>query len=135
MSRKIIITESDNKKLQKLINDIIQSDPNGREHIRALDTELNKADVLAPNQIPANVITMNSKVLLSIGGEEVTYSLVYPADADISNNRISILAPIGTAILGYREEDILNWEVPAGTVQIKIKKILYQPEAAGDFEL
>ncbi|MDD5016518.1 MAG: nucleoside diphosphate kinase regulator [Eubacteriales bacterium] len=135
MSRKIIITESDNKKLQKLINDIIQSDPNGREHIRALDTELNKADVLAPNQIPANVITMNSKVLLSIGGEEVTYSLVYPADADISNNRISILAPIGTAILGYREKDILNWEVPAGTVQIKIKKILYQPEAAGDFEL
>lgn len=106
MSRKIAITELDKQRLEKLINDIIQQNLNGREHIRILRNELNNADIISSKQIPSDIITMNSEVLLSVGdtGEEKVYSLVYPENADFLNNKISVLAPIGTAILGYKEE-------------------------------
>ena len=63
------------------------------------------------------------------------YQVVYPEDADIEQNRISILAPIGTAILGYKVGDVIEWRVPAGLRRLKIKKILYQPEASKDYHL
>ena len=62
---------------------------------------------------------------------EVT--LVFPADADIDAGKLSVLSPVGTALLGYAEGDTVEWEVPAGKRRIRIEKILYQPEAAGDF--
>ncbi len=64
-----------------------------------------------------------------------TYTLVYPEEADLGQGRISILAPIGTAMLGNRIDDIFEWAVPAGKRKLKVKRILYQPEAAGDFLL
>lgn len=137
MTREIIITEADKQKLQKIVDDIIQYSTDGREHVRLLEAELTKAKTVAAEQIPADVVTMNSKVLLSIGDleEKIAYTLVYPEDADFSQNRISVMAPIGTAILGYKEGNTIEWHVPNGVERIKILKILYQPESSGDFDL
>ena len=76
---------------------------------------------------------MNSVVRLRDldSGETEEYELVYPADADVSLNRISILAPIGTAILGYRLGDVIEWPVPAGLRRFRVDEVLYQPERAG----
>jgi regulator of nucleoside diphosphate kinase len=63
--------------------------------------------------------------------ETEEYELVYPADADMAHNRISVLAPIGTAILGYRLGDVIEWPVPAGLRRIRVEEVLYQPERAG----
>jgi regulator of nucleoside diphosphate kinase len=80
---------------------------------------------------------MNSQVLLKDmeSGEETIYTLVYPEDVNLAENKISVLAPIGTAILGFRVGDIISWKVPVGTVKLRVEKILYQPEAAGDYDL
>jgi regulator of nucleoside diphosphate kinase len=86
--------------------------------------------------MPPEVVTMNTKVMLLMSipwGDD--YSLVFPKDFDIDAGNISVLAPIGTAILGYREGDIVEWPVPSGIRRIRIEKILYQPEASGDFHL
>jgi regulator of nucleoside diphosphate kinase len=64
-------------------------------------------------------------------GEEVIYTLTYPAEADLAEGRISVLAPVGTAILGYSVGDVVEWTVPCGIVRYKIEKILFQPQATG----
>ena len=137
MPREIFITEADKQKLHKLINTEKEFTTGGREYLANLEQELNRACVVLPREIPHDVITMNSEVKLRNldSGEEMTYMLVYPADADLDSGKISVLAPVGTAILGYREQDVLDWKVPGGTVLLKVEKILYQPEAAGNFEL
>ena len=134
--RDIFITEFDLERLNKLI---AEERANGREkaYLSDLEEELGRATVVESKDIPADVITMNSKVNLKDldTGEEMTFSLVFPQDADIDQGRISILAPIGTGMLGYEVGDILEWKVPAGLRKLEILEILYQPEAAGDFDL
>ena len=105
--------------------------------IEELGAELNRATVVEIDKIPQDVVTMNSKVCvkdMDTSKDEI-YQVVYPEDADIEQNRISILAPIGTAILGYKVGDVIEWRVPAGLRRLKIKKILYHPEAAKDYHL
>ncbi len=87
--------------------------------------------------IPPDAITMNSRVRLSdiSKAEKLVYTLVFPRDADAATGRISVLAPVGTAILGCRVGDIIEWPVPAGTRRLKIEEVLYQPEATGDYHL
>ena len=100
--------------------------------IEELEAELNRVIIVDTDKIPPDIVTMNSKVYLRDmdTGKDEFYQLVYPEDADIEQNKISILAPIGTAILGYKVGDVIEWKVPAGVRRLKIKKILYQPEAA-----
>ncbi len=128
MFRKIYITESDRRKLQKLIDDQINYDVN-KIYVKELEAELKRAETVNPGDIPKNVITMNSKVLLLADGIEEEISLVYPDEADVEKNRISVLSPIGTAILGYAEGDMLEWDVPSGKAKVEVKKVIYQPEA------
>lgn len=92
---------------------------------------------MAPEEIPRDVITMNSQARLrdKATREIMTFTLVFPENASIEHNRISVLAPIGTAMLGQRQGDELQWEVPAGTVHLKVTKVLYQPEASNHFHL
>lgn len=133
MPRQIIMTEPDKTKLQKMIDDILMSEVDGIQHVRVLDAEMGRAKVLPPGKVPPDVITMHSTVLLSFGdAEDETYTLVYPDEADLAENRVSVLSPIGTAILGYRAGNVVDWEVPDGRIAIHIKSITYQPEAAGD---
>ena len=120
-----------------MLNVAKEFDYRGRDDLKGLEAELNRAYVLASRDIPGDVITMNSKaVLIDIGsGEEMTYTLVFPSDADVDKGNISILAPIGTAMLGYSVGDTFEWKVPAGLRKLKVKEILYQPEASGDYHL
>jgi regulator of nucleoside diphosphate kinase len=137
LSRNIYITEVDKKRLQKLIDEAKEFEAGHKEYLLNLEHELNRAQVVSSEKIPNDVITMNSKVVLKDldSGEEMIYSLVYPTDADLSADKISILAPVGTAILGYRLGDIIHWPVPGGIVRLEVVNLLYQPEAAGDFDL
>jgi regulator of nucleoside diphosphate kinase len=107
------------------------------ERLKELEAELERAVIVDINKIPKDVVTMNSKVCLKDmdTGKDESYHLVYPEDADIEQNKISILAPIGTAIMGYKVGDIIEWQVPAGLRRLKIKKILYQPEAEKEYHL
>ncbi|BBA69268.1 Regulator of nucleoside diphosphate kinase [Geobacter sulfurreducens] len=133
--RSIYITEFDLTRLEELLDKIDTEGSRDSRHLQELEDELLRAEVVEPQQIPADVVTMNSRVALKdlATGEEMVYELVFPSDARLEENRISILAPVGTALLGYRAGDTITWKVPGGTRKIKITKILYQPEAAGDF--
>ncbi len=138
----IYITEPDHQRLSGLIE--ITRERNGvdREYLNKLEAELDRAEIVDPKDIPADVITMRSKARLKdlVSGEANTYSLVFPAEADFSEGKISVLAPIGTAILaiarlGYKLGDTIEWPVPSGLRRLKVDAIIYQPEAAGDYEL
>ena len=134
----IYITELDRQRLEKLIE--VGRERDGvanREYLNKLDQELDKAETIAPKMVPGDVITMRSRVRLSDlnTGEEVVYTLVFPTEADFSEGKISVLAPIGTALLGNREGSVIEWHVPSGQRRLKVEEILYQPEAAGDYNL
>lgn len=135
--RQIFITAFDLQRLDKLIDSATANSQRDNRNMEELEEELLKAEVVDSSGIPPDVITMNSKVSLQDldSGEQIEYTLVFPGDADLSSGKISILAPIGTAMFGYRTGDRISWSVPGGVRKLKIKKILYQPEAAGDFHL
>jgi regulator of nucleoside diphosphate kinase len=138
MSNKPIqITQLDLERLQKLIEDAQQTEYRGSDSLVHLQEELDRAEIVAPQDVSEGVVTMNSTVVLLDleTGEEETYTLVLPERADLARGRIYVLAPIGTAMLGYEAGDIFEWEVPAGTRRLKVQRVLYQPEAAGDYHL
>ncbi|NQV18532.1 MAG: nucleoside diphosphate kinase regulator [Armatimonadetes bacterium] len=135
--RTIDINAFDKKRLMKLIENNTNLNNPDKDYLKELENELNQGEIVEPKDIPKDVITMNSMVRLKDldSEEEMTYTLVFPGNADMSNNKISILAPIGTALIGYRVGDIIEWKVPAGLRKLKVEAILYQPEAAGDYYL
>ncbi|MBA7498140.1 Regulator of nucleoside diphosphate kinase [subsurface metagenome] len=135
MSKKLIyITDNDMKRLKELI---MEADNGNKKYLRELKDELDKGEVVDSRDIPNNIITMNSKVRLrDINTQkEMICWLVFPDDSNADQGKISILAPIGTALLGYKVGDIIEWKVPAGLTKLKVEEILYQPEAAGDYQL
>jgi regulator of nucleoside diphosphate kinase len=133
----IYITENDLKKLRALVNTSKESLKKGDQNLLLLEGELSRAKVVPQQDIPSDVITMNSEVYLKDmdTNEETIYRLVFPHQADVDKGYVSILAPIGTALLGYRVGDIIEWKVPSGIAKWKVMKIIYQPEAAGDYHL
>lgn len=133
----IQVTEFDLERLKKLLFDAQFTELRKSAYLERLETEINRAVVVAPKDIPSDVVTMNSTVCIEDldTKEEEIYTLVFPENANLSQGKISILAPIGTAMLGYEVGDTFEWQVPAGTRRLLIKKILYQPEASGDFHL
>ncbi len=138
MDEKVIyITEQDRKRLLDLIMDAQSGGYRGSVYLEKLRGELDRAQIVPSREIPGDIITMNSRVALVDldTREEEIYTLVYPENANTSEGKVSILAPVGTAMLGYRVGDVFEWEVPAGKRRLKVDKILYQPEAAGDYEL
>jgi regulator of nucleoside diphosphate kinase len=136
-NKSIHITEFDLERLKKLLQDAQYTDYRKSTYLEKLRMEINRAEVVDPHDIPSDVITMNSTVILVDldTGEEETYTLVFPENADLGKGKISIFAPIGTAMLGYEVGDIFEWEVPAGIRKLRVEKILYQPEASGDYHL
>ncbi len=133
----IQITASDLERLKKLVQDAQRTSYRKSIYLSQLQTELRRAEVVEGRSISAGVVTMNSRVRLEDvdTGEESVYTVVFPDDANAGQGKVSILAPIGTAMLGYEVGDIFEWDVPAGKRRWKVKQILYQPEAAGDFNL
>lgn len=133
----IHITQFDLERLRKLLFDAQSTDYRKSKYLERLQMEINRAEVVPPKDIPSDVITMNSTVCLEDldTKEEEIYTLVFPDNADLKQGKISILAPIGTAMLGYEVGDSFEWEVPAGKRRLRVKRILYQPEASGDYNL
>ena len=132
MRDRIFITETDHDKLCRLIAGRRGSGADAT-HLNELEDELERAEVLDDKQtVPCDVITMNSEVrLMDVdSGEIKVYKLVFPSEARTENS-LSVLAPIGTAILGYRVGDVIEWRVPRGVRRLKVLEVLFQPEAAG----
>ncbi len=129
------MTEVDKERLQALLKDMFFDDGITEKAISDLENEIKRATVVTPEKLPKDIVTMNSRVLLCLNGDDAEVSLVYPDDADWSEQKLSVFSPIGMAILGYREGDTVQWEVPSGVTKIQILKILYQPEAAGHYYL
>jgi regulator of nucleoside diphosphate kinase len=132
----IFITKTDEEKLRDLIRKAQHTKYRGSAYLKMLAGELDKAQVVDPHNIPPDVITLNSTAhLIDLeSGDEMSYTLVFPEEADVSQGKISILAPIGTAMLGYRVGDIFEWDTPGGKRKIRVEKVIYQPEAAGDYQ-
>ncbi|MFA6954273.1 MAG: nucleoside diphosphate kinase regulator [Thermoanaerobaculia bacterium] len=132
----ICVTAQDKLRLTRLLS---ETDTTGedREHLDDLRHELSRASVIPAVDIAPDVVTMKSRVrVLDLDDIcELEYTIVYPHEADYATGRISVLAPIGTALLGYREGDTVEWQVPGGRRRLKIDAVLYQPEAAGNFAL
>ncbi len=128
---KIIITETDVERLETLLDSLSGGAVPGKAE---LQTELDRADVVAPEAIPPDVVTMNSTVRFTISssGDTFDLTLVYPKDVDDSGTTISILAPVGSAMLGLSKGDEIEWSKPGGgTMRVRIDEVLHQPERAG----
>ncbi|HKS32983.1 MAG TPA: nucleoside diphosphate kinase regulator [Enterobacteriaceae bacterium] len=102
----------------------------------ALNDELDRAQMCSPQNMPADVVTMNSEVKFRdlTSGEEHVRTLVFPAHLTDSNTQLSVMAPVGAALLGLRVGDTIHWELPGGaTTHLEVLALNYQPEAAGEF--
>ena len=131
--RDIYITNYDLTRLKELLQVGISFAERDRPSLEALQGELDRAHIVQPTAVPHDVVTMNSRVRVRDlnSGHELTYQIVFPKDADVANKRISVLAPIGTALLGYGAGTTVEWQVPSGLRRFRILDVEYQPEAAG----
>lgn len=129
---RIFITDQDYHRLMTLVS---QAEGPWAE---ALEEELGRANVISQKEIPNTIVTMNSKVKFmdESTGSESEVTLVYPRDAKLEEGRISILAPVGIALLGLSVGQSIDWKMPNGaTKKLKVQAVVYQPEAAGQYEL
>lgn len=127
----IFVAEGDARRLSFLLD-------GGREgahdlaHLRELRAELERAIIVAPDDIPPGVITMYSvaTVVDVTTGDRREITLVYPHETQPAEGRISVLAPLGTALLGYREGDEVEWLMPGGIRRLRIEKVRSSHETA-----
>lgn len=131
--RLIVVTESDARMLRALIA-ARASSPLDQEYLEDLRIELERASVLQPGEASAAVVTMHARVrvLDCESGQRRDLVLVLPADADIARGRISVLAPMGTALLGYREGDEVEWATPGGVRRLRIERVFPHAESGSD---
>ena len=137
MTQAIYVTNSDRHRILDLtpgVKGVSRMDDSNLEELRR---EIERARIVAEETIQGNIITMNSKfrVRLLDSGEVRLYTLVFPEDADFAQGKISVLSPLGIALIGYQEGDEVEWVAPAGPRKLTVEKILYQPEAAGHYYL
>jgi len=129
---KIILTSHDLDRLDALLESLPAAAFPGRTELRA---ELDRAEVVEPQDVPSDVVTMNSKVRFILeSGEKFCLTLVYPKDMDGSPERISILAPVGSALLGLSAGEQIEWPKPGGgMMKVHLVEVVYQPERTGEF--
>ncbi|MCB5162967.1 nucleoside diphosphate kinase regulator [Marinomonas algarum] len=131
----ITISSLDLKRLEDLIDSLPKTDIAG---VSELEEELTRATIVAPKDVPDNIVTMNStvKFIVEATGKEFELTLVYPKDMDSNGKTISILAPVGSALLGLSIGDEIEWPKPGGgNLKIKIIQVTFQPERAGEYQL
>jgi regulator of nucleoside diphosphate kinase len=130
---KIILSATDAERLERLLESLPDSAFPGKAELEA---ELARADILETKDMPPNVVTMNSTVRFKVASSSAEFclTLVYPKDVDHTGGTISILAPVGSALLGLSEGDEIEWPKPGGgTLRVHIDEIHYQPERSGDY--
>ena len=129
----ITISTLDAVRLEKVLDSLGAKQIPNKEDLRV---ELDRAHIVAPEDMPQDVVTMNSTVIFRMESSETEFALtlVYPNDIDEGTAKISVLAPVGSALLGLREGDEMSWPKPGGgLLKVRILKVVYQPERAGDF--
>jgi regulator of nucleoside diphosphate kinase len=131
-NRTIILSDVDYQRLEALVESARYDASLHQDYLDALEGELKRAQIVPQADVPDEVITMNSVVRFRDldTGEVDQFQLVYPGDADMEHHRISVLAPVGTAILGYQRGDVIEWPVPAGLRRLRVEMVSYQPEMA-----
>lgn len=129
--RNIIVTAPDHARLSDMI-DFRNLSMRERSEAHALKGELESAEVIAPDAVPPDVITMNSRAkLLDLDtSERMEFTLVFPEEADFEAGKISVLAPVGTGMLGYRVGDSFERRAPYGMRRLKVIDLIFQPDAA-----
>jgi regulator of nucleoside diphosphate kinase len=132
MSTSIRLTEPDAERLT-VLHRFVRTPIEG-EHLRRLEEKIADADVVEPEAIPADVVTMNSRVLVTDlnSGESAVYTVVFPSGADARRKRISVLGALGSSLLGRKTGDEIEYSSSAGSERCRIDAVIYQPEAAGD---
>jgi regulator of nucleoside diphosphate kinase len=133
MKPKIVISSRDLERLETLLESLPHQEFPGRD---ALEAELARAEIVEPQDVPPTVVTMNSTVRFRVesSSKEFHLTLVYPKDADASGGTISILAPVGSALLGLSVGDEIEWPKPGGGVlRVRIEEVTYQPERSGEY--
>ncbi len=131
----IVLSSLDSERLYSLIDSLPKNSVPG---IEELEEELGRAKVVEPKEIPASIVTMNSTVRFFVEStkKEFELTLVYPKNVDSNGKTISILAPVGSALLGLSIGDQIEWPRPGGGfLKVKITEITYQPERAGNYQL
>lgn len=129
----IIVSKVDLQRLEKLLDSLPNNAFPGKD---ALEQELARADIVDSKDVPPTVVTMNSTVRFKVESskEEFNLTLVYPKDVTASGSNISILAPVGSALLGLSQGDAIEWPKPGGGIlNVRIEEVIYQPERAGEF--
>jgi len=133
----IFITRTDLERLNAFFQDYRNRGLVDAGYVKSLQEELDRAQIIDAKSIAGDVITLRSRAVLKDldTNEETTHTLVYPDESDPSHGKISILSPVGTAMLGYRAGDTFEWKVPSGLARYQVVRVEYQPEASGDFHL
>ena len=127
----LVLSSRDVKRLERLLDSDAYRNLPG---IDALQNEIDRASVVAPADVPAGVVTMNSTVRFCDDSTDANYelTLVYP-DAVRSPDTVSVLAPVGSALLGLSVGQSIAWQVPGSrTLSLRILAVTYQPEATGE---
>jgi regulator of nucleoside diphosphate kinase len=132
----IVVTEFDENRLRNLLDGAWRWNARDRTHVDHLESELDRAQVVPPADVPPDVVTMNSEIAVRDvdSNDEMIFAVVFPSNANVNRGKISILAPIGTAVLGNRVGDTIEWNVPGRTRRLRIERVLFQPEAARQFD-
>lgn len=133
----IVISTVDQARLEPMIRDAVASGSTARELLCALKSKIDQGRILEPSDMPGDVVTMNSLVRVrDLETDEVeTYTLVYPAFADITKNHLSILTPVGIALLGSRQGETIESTTLLGSSRLRVEQIEFQPEGAGRFDV
>ena len=133
-SPEIVISRLDSERLESLLDGLSSKQQQAAE---ALRDELQRANIVEPEEMPPGVITMNStaRCVDDANGKEYHFTLVYPSDAKFEANRVSVLSPVGSAMLGLSEGQSIDWALPSGrTLRLRVVQVTYQPEAAGVYD-
>jgi regulator of nucleoside diphosphate kinase len=128
----LLMTEKDLLRIKHILS--FQHSP----EYQNLEIELDRAKIIADNEVPPDLVTMNSKVkfLNETEDKEMIVTIVYPPDANFSEGKVSVLASLGAALIGLRVGLQINWQFPDGkTKTLRILEVLYQPEANGHWHL
>lgn len=133
-ARKVLITREDLLRLEELIDCALRFQPLSHQHLIDVQQDLERATVLEVDQMPSNTATMNSEVRVRdlADGNQLTYKIVYPRDAHMDRNRISVLAPLGAALLGRQAGEIFECNAPGGVKQFMLEEIIHQPAVASN---
>ena len=130
-SHSIVVSDADMDRLSRLVRAFKHSLFRDQLQLESLDKTLESAEVASSERIPRDIIRMNSHIhVLDLDtGKKERYTLVFPEQADISANRISVLAPVGIALLGHKKGEVIEARVPGRTRRLKVEQVRFRCEA------